>query len=85
MKELNHFVLGIILTLCFHKRVKGHSDNPEVQVEVETLNRKSFLKVKFKLRKAIFFKKVTFDKASDSRTLYLSEIGPAFLVYTGLG
>ena len=38
MKELNHFVLGKILFAAVrghHFFTKGHSDNPEGQVEVE--------------------------------------------------
>ena len=52
---------------------KGHLGNPEWQVEVES---EVIFEVSIILRKLIFFKKGTFNKASDPQTLYFSKIGP---------
>ena len=52
MIELNHFEKGAF------SFAKGHSDNPEGQVEVETsLNRKLFLKSLNEIKKKNFFQK----------------------------
>ena len=60
---------------------KGHLDNPEGQVEVEsTLIGNSFLISFIDIRKKnFFFKKGTFNEASDPWMLYLSKIGPAII------
>ena len=49
---------------------KGHLDNPEGQMQIESpLIRKYFLYILFKLKKEIFFKKGTFNKASNPDAL----------------
>ena len=52
---------------------KGHMDNPEGQVDAESPLIGSYF---CSLRKIFFFKKCTFNKASDLQALYLSKIGP---------
>ena len=67
------------LDLCL---TKGHLDNPEGQVEVESsLIGSSFLIsfIDIKKKKYFFFKKGTFNEASDPWMLYLSKIGPAII------
>ena len=67
------------LDLCL---TKGHFDNPEGQVEVESsLIGSSFLIsfIDIKKKKFFFFKKGTFNEASDPWMLYLSKIGPAII------
>ena len=67
------------LDLCL---TKGHLDNPEGQVEVESsLIGSSFLIsfIDIKKKKIFFFKKGTFNEASDLWMLYLSKIGPAII------
>ena len=77
MKEFDQIILqkgrfpSIKGNLCL---TKGHLDNPEGQVEVESPpNRKliliSFIYIKKKFFFFFFFKKGTFNEASDPRTL----------------
>ena len=80
MKELDQIALqeGLFASIKEHLCLtKGHLDSPEGQVEVESPpNRKLFLISFIDIRKKTFFKKDTFNEASDLRTLYLSRIGP---------
>ena len=79
MKELDQIVLqkGLFASIKGHLCLaKGHLDNPKGQVGVESPpNRKLFLEVSF-IVSFFFFKKGTFNVVSDTRTLYLSKIGP---------
>ena len=55
---------------------KGHLDNPEGQVEVESPIVEVVLTTSIHIKKNFFWKKAVFNEASDPRTLYLSEIEP---------
>ena len=59
----------------------GHLDYLEGQGEAEfPLTRSCFWYFRFKSRKSFFEKKALFNEVSDSRTLYLSKIGPVYHV-----
>ena len=81
MRELNHFVLGkgpfasvkghIFFTKKALRQSRGAGGGRNL------LNRKLFLNSLIEIKKSkIFFKKGTFNKASNPRMLYLSKIGP---------
>ena len=55
---------------------KGHLNNPEGQVEVESPIVEVVLTTSIHIKKNFFWKKAVFNEASDPRTLYLSEIEP---------
>ena len=85
MKELNRFVLENRLFTSVKGHLfltKGHSDNPDGQVEVIPLLIGLFLKSLIETKNMFFFKKGTFNNASDPRTLYLFKIGPAMYITT---
>ena len=81
MEELNHFVLGkgpfasVKGHIFFTKRTLRQSRGAGGGRNL--LNRKLFLNSLIEIKKSkIFFKKGTFNKASNPRMLYLSKIGP---------
>ena len=80
MKELDQFFIQKGLFVSIKGRLcltKGHLDNPEGQVEVESpLIEVIFNKFHLYYKMIFFQKKGTFCEAFDPRTLYLSKIGP---------
>ena len=85
MKELNEIVCSSKRAFCFKKRhlcmTKGHLNNPEGLIEVQSPPNKKLSLVHFTyMKKKVFFKKSTFNEASDSRMFYLYKIGPECII-----
>ena len=86
MKELNHvfFRKGLFASVKEHLFVTKKAPR-QFRWRSNPLNLKLFLKnVNFKLRKVFFFKKGTFNEASNPYVLYLSKLHPGSTLNTSV-